>query len=56
MADTNFSNEQMLKLYESMLRIRKVEEQLAKDSKGNIPGAVHLYIGQEAVAVGSARN
>ena len=53
MADTNFSNEQMLKLYESMLRIRKVEEQLAKDSKeGNIPGAVHLYIGQEAVAVG----
>jgi len=53
MSDTNFSNDEMLKFYENMLRIRRVEEQLAKDSKlGNIPGAVHLYIGQEAVAVG----
>ena len=33
MADTNFSNEQMLKLYESMLRIRKVEEQLTEIAK-----------------------
>ena len=52
-ADTNFSNEQMLGFYRDMLRIRRVEEQLGKDSlAGNLPGAVHLYIGQEAVGVG----
>ena len=51
--DTNFTINEMQSFYESMLRIRKVEEQLGRDSKeGNIPGAVHLYIGQEAVAVG----
>lgn len=51
--DTNFSNEQMLGFYRDMLRIRRVEEQIGKDAKeGNIPGAVHLYIGQEAVGVG----
>lgn len=52
-ADTNFSDEQMLGFYRDMLRIRRVEQQLGKDSQdGNIPGAVHLYIGQEAVGVG----
>ena len=52
-SDTNFSDEQMLGFYRDMLRIRRVEEQLGKDSRaGNIPGAVHLYIGQEAVGVG----
>ncbi len=51
--ETNFSDEQMLGLYRDMLRIRLVEEQIGKDAKaGNIPGPVHLYIGQEAVAVG----
>lgn len=51
--ETNFSNEQMLGFYRDMLRIRRVEEQIGKDAKeGNIPGAVHLYIGQEAVGVG----
>ena len=50
---TNFSNEQMLGFYRGMLRIRRVEEQIGRDAKaGNIPGAVHLYIGQEAVGVG----
>jgi pyruvate dehydrogenase E1 component alpha subunit len=40
-------------LYERMLLIRRVEERLAKEfHAGNLPGAVHLYIGQEAVAVG----
>lgn len=52
-SDTNFSDEQMLGFYREMLRIRRVEEQIGQDSKaGNIPGAVHLYIGQEAVGVG----
>lgn len=50
---SNFSSDDMLGFYRSMLRIRRVEEQLGKDSRsGNLPGPVHLYIGQEAVGVG----
>jgi len=42
-----------LRLYESMVLIRRVEERLRDDSAaGNLPGAVHLYIGEEAVAAG----
>jgi acetoin:2,6-dichlorophenolindophenol oxidoreductase subunit alpha len=42
-----------LKLYSRMLLIRRAEECLARLSQeGKFPGAVHLYIGQEAVAVG----
>ncbi len=42
-----------LRLYESMMLIRRVEERLRDDSAaGKLPGAVHLYIGQEAVAAG----
>jgi acetoin:2,6-dichlorophenolindophenol oxidoreductase subunit alpha len=42
-----------LRLYESMLLIRRVEERLRDDSAaGKLPGAVHLYIGEEAVAAG----
>ena len=52
-AETNFPADQMLGFYRDMVRIRRVEEQIGKDAKeGNIPGAVHLYIGQEAVGVG----
>lgn len=41
-------------LLRRMLTIRKAEERLARDFKaGSLPGPVHLYIGQEAVAVGS---
>jgi acetoin:2,6-dichlorophenolindophenol oxidoreductase subunit alpha len=44
---------QALWLYESMLLIRRVEERLRDDSAaGKLPGAVHLYIGEEAVAAG----
>ena len=40
-------------LLRRMLTIRKAEERLARDFKaGSLPGPVHLYIGQEAVAVG----
>jgi len=36
-----------------MLLVRKAEERNARDFKaGLLPGPVHLYIGQEAVAVG----
>ena len=42
-----------LALYERMLLIRRMEEKLSADSAaGVLPGAVHLYIGQEAVAAG----
>jgi len=44
---------ELIPLYERMLLIRRVEEQLKADAAaGNLPGGVHLYIGQEAVAVG----
>lgn len=44
---------ELLQMYERMLLIRRAEEQLGSDSKaGKLPGNVHLYIGQEAIAVG----
>lgn len=47
------NNEQALALYERMLLIRRMEEKLSADAAaGVLPGAVHLYIGQEAVAAG----
>lgn len=42
-----------LAMLETMLLIRRVEEQLGEDSlAGRLPGNVHLYVGQEAIAVG----
>jgi 2-oxoisovalerate dehydrogenase E1 component len=42
-----------LRLYRTMLRIRRCEEQLVQAySEGLIHGACHTYIGQEAVAAG----
>jgi 2-oxoisovalerate dehydrogenase E1 component len=47
------TKDQLLKLYREMVNIRRTEEQLARSyQSGNIPGACHTYIGQEAVAVG----
>ena len=47
------SNEQMVEFYRTMKRIRVFEERAAVLSTGNkIPGTVHLYIGEEAVAAG----
>jgi acetoin:2,6-dichlorophenolindophenol oxidoreductase subunit alpha len=44
---------QMIDLYRRMLLIRRMEERLGEVVKsGELPGPVHLYIGQEAVAVG----
>lgn len=41
-------------LFRQMLLIRRAEERLSEIAKaGRIPGALHLYIGQEAVAVGA---
>jgi TPP-dependent pyruvate/acetoin dehydrogenase alpha subunit len=48
---------QLLALYHDMVLIRKTEEQLARSyQQGNIPGACHTYVGQEAVAVGVCAN
>jgi acetoin:2,6-dichlorophenolindophenol oxidoreductase subunit alpha len=53
MPTTQPSKEQLLALYERMLLIRRMEERLRADAAaGNLPGAVHLYIGQEAIATG----
>jgi pyruvate dehydrogenase E1 component alpha subunit len=50
-------NEQLLEMYQKMLLIRRVEKQLSEDFKsGKLPGAVHLYVGQEAVAVGMCQH
>ena len=47
------SNEQLIAMYERMLLIRRTEERLRDDNAaGKLPGAVHLYIGQEASGVG----
>lgn len=43
----------LLQLYRSMVSIRRFEETVKQQfAKGNIPGFVHLYSGQEAVATG----
>ena len=48
----NLSDEDLKRLYKKMLMIRKCEEHLGEATKnGAFPGAVHLYIGQEAIAV-----
>jgi pyruvate dehydrogenase E1 component alpha subunit len=46
--------ERLSKLYRQMLLIRRVEEESARAyAQGAIGGFLHLYIGQEAVAVGA---
>jgi len=50
----NLSVEDKINLYDQMVRIRRFEERsLRAYQQGNIGGFLHLYIGQEAVAVGS---
>lgn len=47
-------NRTLLKMFRQMLLIRRLEEKAAESySLGKIGGFCHLYIGQEAVAVGS---
>src|SRR5260370_20067752 len=44
---------QLLHMYEQMKTIREFEERAAKEfASGKVPGFVHLYAGEEAVAVG----
>ena len=53
-ANQNLSPDSKIELYEQMVRIRRFEERsLRAYQQGHIGGFLHLYIGQEAVAVGS---
>jgi pyruvate dehydrogenase E1 component alpha subunit len=50
----SLSSQEKVGLYDQMVRIRRFEERsLRAYQQGNIGGFLHLYIGQEAVAVGS---
>ncbi|MGZ6368182.1 MAG: thiamine pyrophosphate-dependent enzyme, partial [Ktedonobacteraceae bacterium] len=43
----------LLRMYEQMETIRVFEERAGKEfASGKVPGFVHLYAGEEAVAVG----
>ncbi|MGC1816911.1 MAG: thiamine pyrophosphate-dependent dehydrogenase E1 component subunit alpha [Casimicrobiaceae bacterium] len=53
MSAQEITSEKLLRMYGRMFRIRLVEERLAQvQAAGELPGPVHLYIGQEAIAVG----
>jgi len=53
----DLSKSRLTEIYSRMFRIRKFEEKTAElFSQGLIPGLVHLYIGEEAVAVGVCSN
>ncbi|MCL6509559.1 MAG: thiamine pyrophosphate-dependent dehydrogenase E1 component subunit alpha [Anaerolineae bacterium] len=46
-------NDKILDIYTRMLRIRRFEEQVGiLFAQGQLPGFVHLYIGEEAIAAG----
>jgi len=48
---------EMLQIYGQMLKLRRFEECIADlYHKGKVPSSAHLYIGQEAVAVGVCSN
>ena len=46
--------EKLLWMFRTMLRIRRFEERIVREfADGHIPGSVHVYIGEEAVATGA---
>jgi len=49
--------ERLIDMYRVMLRIRTFEERVFKEfAAGHIPGFVHLYSGEEAIATGACAN
>ena len=53
----DLGREELLRAYRSMKTIREFEERVNTEFlAGNIPGFLHLYAGQEAVAVGACEN
>lgn len=55
--DYNLSKSQISKMYQGMIKIRYFENKIVElYSSGKMPGIAHLYIGEEAVAVGVCAN
>ena len=53
----SLSKDRLLKMYQDMLKIRYFENKITDVySKGLMPGLAHLYIGEEAIAVGVCAN
>jgi pyruvate dehydrogenase E1 component alpha subunit len=53
-ANTDLSKDELIGFYREMVRIRRFEERsLRAYQQGRIAGFLHLYIGQESIAVGS---
>jgi pyruvate dehydrogenase E1 component alpha subunit len=53
----DLSRKQLAEMFSTMFRIRRFEEKAGElFSQGLIPGLIHLYIGEEAVAVGVCSN
>jgi pyruvate dehydrogenase E1 component alpha subunit len=51
------AREKLIEMYRVMVRIRSFEERVIKEfAAGKIPGAAHLYAGEEAVATGACAN
>lgn len=51
------NNRTLIEMYTTMLEIRRFEERLVQEvHAGNIPGFVHSYIGEEAIATGVIRH
>ena len=51
---TSATKEETFEMYRTMLRIRRFEENATRAyTRGKISGFLHLYIGQEAIAVGA---
>jgi len=49
--------EKLIDMFKTMVRIRAFEERVSNEfAAGNIPGVVHLYIGEEAIATGTCAN
>jgi acetoin:2,6-dichlorophenolindophenol oxidoreductase subunit alpha len=51
------STEAMLRMYEQMLTIRRFEIVAKRElNAGKFPGFIHMYVGEEAIAVGTCSN
>ena len=54
---TDLAKETLMELYTTMLRIRRFEERVAQEVyAGKVPGFVHSYIGEEAIATGVCKH
>lgn len=53
----DIDKDKLIEMYRVMVRIRTFEERVAQEfASGAVPGAAHLYSGEEAVATGACAN